>query len=246
MLDVQQLSVSFGQTQVFKNLSFTVPTDGILAVIGPSGTGKTTLINALTRQIASTGNCLLDGQPIAPRQHHLALVPQDYGLLPWQTVRRNVTLGLRISQHQKLSVTQNEKVNTILQALAIAPLAERYPHALSGGQQQRVALARAFIGTPDLLLLDEAFSALDPVVKRQAYQLFMQQWQQRPVATLLITHDLEEALQLGDQLLVLQNGQGQLRSNPLATVAPLARANKASYYQTLMALRNEVFQTWQS
>ncbi|WP_461224706.1 ATP-binding cassette domain-containing protein [Lacticaseibacillus suihuaensis] len=244
-LTVSALTVDRGATRVLDALSFTVADRGILAVLGPSGTGKTTLIDALTRQVTATGTVLLDGTPIDPRQHHLAVVPQDYGLLPWATVGQNVTLARRLNQHRRLDAAQSAAANQVMAALGIADLAARYPAALSGGQRQRVALARAFAQAPDLLMLDEAFAALDPVVKAKAYRLFAAQLQARPVTTLLITHDLEEALLLGDSLLLLNHGQGQCRANPLAAVPPVSRPQRPDYYQAVAALRQEVEATWQ-
>ncbi|WP_125580623.1 ABC transporter ATP-binding protein [Lacticaseibacillus suibinensis] len=244
-LTVAGLTALRGDQLVLADLSFVVPDRGILAVLGPSGTGKTTLIDALTRQLPSTGDCRLDDAPIDPRRQHLAVVPQDYGLLPWRTVAQNVALPLKVSQHHRLDAAQHQAVAQVMAALGIAELAKRYPNRLSGGQQQRVALARAFAQAPDLLMLDEAFSALDPVVKARAYQLFISQWQARPVTTLLITHDLEEALALGDALLILHHGQGQVQANPLAKVPLATRREDARYYPAVAALRQEVEASWQ-
>ncbi|WP_225048313.1 ABC transporter ATP-binding protein [Lacticaseibacillus kribbianus] len=244
-LTVAGLTVVRGGRPVLQDLSFTVPDRGILAVLGPSGTGKTTLIDALTRQLAADGDCRLDGAAIDPHRQHLAVVPQDYGLLPWYTVGQNVALPLTIGQHRKLDATQKAAVQAVMAALGIGELAGRFPNSLSGGQKQRVALARAFAQAPDLLMLDEAFSALDPVVKARAYRLFIAQWQARPVTTLLITHDLEEALALGDALLILHDGGGAVRPNPLAGVPLGARRESARYYQEVAALGREVATTWQ-
>ncbi|WP_179393994.1 ATP-binding cassette domain-containing protein [Lacticaseibacillus absianus] len=243
MLTVTGLTVGYTATPVLHDLSFTVPTDAILAVVGPSGAGKTTLLRALTQTLPFTGTVTLNDQPLSVQQHTLALVPQDYGLLPWRTVRQNVLIATRIRQGRVTAATR-ATVTALLDALGIAAVADAYPQALSGGQAQRAALARAFALQPDLILLDEAFSALDPVVKQRAYTLFLTQWQTRPTSTLLITHDLEEALQLADHLLILHNGLGRGWPNPLAAVPRQARSTTAAYYPTLAALREEVTHAW--
>lgn len=238
-LAVNQLQVAYRQEPVLSGLDFTVAPDELLAVLGPSGVGKTTLINAICQQIAYQGTITLDEKPVAPKSQRLALVPQDYGLLPWLRVQANVALPLAL-RHQH----EPAKVAAMLAALGLGELATRYPAALSGGQQQRVALARAFIDEPDLLLLDEAFSALDPVVKAKAYALFAKQWATRPVATLMVTHDLEEALVLSDRLLLLVAGRGVLLPNPLAALPRGQRKQDPAWGPALAGLQKEVASRW--
>lgn len=239
MLQVEQLSVEYDHNPVLQALDFQIADHELLAVLGPSGVGKTTLINAICQRLPYQGSIALDGEAITPRTQRLALVPQDYGLLPWLTVRDNVALPLRLHHRQAAA-----KATAMLAALGLAALAERYPAALSGGQQQRVALARAFIDEPQLLLLDEAFSALDPVVKQKAYALFIAQWEDQPVTTMMVTHDLEEALVLSDRLLVLVAGGGVILPNPLATIPRAKRRQSATYPATLANLQEEVMRRW--
>ncbi|MFD1485878.1 ABC transporter ATP-binding protein [Lacticaseibacillus baoqingensis] len=239
MLTVSHLGVAYAHQQILEDVTFTVGPQEILAVLGPSGVGKTTLINAICGQQAHTGTVTLAGQEIDPQRQQLALVPQDYGLLPWLTVAANVGLPLRLRH-----AAANQQVMAMLEALGLTPLAKRYPAALSGGQRQRVALARAFVAQPTLLLLDEAFSALDPVVKQTAYALFDKQWQATPAPTLVVTHDWEEALVLSDRLLVLAQGHPHLMKNALADLPRAQRVHAPAYPQVLADLREAVAAQW--
>lgn len=239
MLSVQALTVTYDQQPILSQLTFDVQQE-IVAVIGPSGVGKTTLLRAILGLIPTSGTITLNQTPLSTKTHTLALVPQDYGLLPWQTVARNIALAPQIRQHHKLSPAQQEHVTQLVTTLGLTQVAQRFPGQLSGGQQQRVALARAFALTPDLLLLDEAFSALDPVLKQTAHTLFLKQWQQQPVSTLLVTHDLTEALLLSDRLLILRDHHGEMRANPLAGIAKSARRTHPDFYPQLARLEQEV------
>ena len=155
----------------------------IVSVIGPSGGGKSTLIYCLSGIIEPTsGSITLNGLPLDPKRHQIALVPQQYGLLPWKRVRENILLPHSLGKR----IVSEELQSSILHTLDIQSLLDRYPSELSGGQRQRVALARAFIMRPDLLLLDEAFSALD-------------------IAT-AETHSPEEATKLTSRTLLIGKG----------------------------------------
>lgn len=215
MFELEHLTIGYAKRQVITDLSLKIPEQTILAILGPSGSGKTTLLNAIADLLPHSGGISLNGKPVTPKQATLALVPQDYGLLPWKRVRQNIELGAKL-KGQKLDT---RKVQQLCATLELTDVLTRYPSQLSGGQKQRVALARAFALTPDLLLLDEAFSALDTVIKRRAQQLFLAQWQQSPVTTLMVTHDLKEALQLSDQILILTKDQPRLIENPLQEVS---------------------------
>ena len=172
MFELEHLTIEYAKRQVITDLSLKIPEQTILAILGPSGSGKTTLLNAIADLLPHSGGISLNGKPVTPKQATLALVPQDYGLLPWKRVRQNIELGAKL-KGQKLDT---RKVQQLCATLELTDVLTRYPSQLSGGQKQRVALARAFALTPDLLLLDEAFSALDTVIKRRAQQLFLAQW----------------------------------------------------------------------
>ena len=172
----------------------------IVTITGPSGSGKSTLLHCLSGIVTPTsGQLLLDDLPISPRT-------QQYGLFPWKRVASNIFLPSALGKRSVSPELQQE----ILDTLGLLDLLDRYPHQLSGGQRQRVALARAFIMQPDLLLLDEAFSALDVATAERSRQLFLELWARYPVPTLCVTHSPEEATTLAQRTLLLGGTPGTL------------------------------------
>lgn len=210
ILQVSQLSVSYTHrrrsTEALMGITFSMGRE-IVTITGPSGSGKSTLLHCLSGIVTPTsGHLLLDDLPISPRMHQIALVPQQYGLFPWKRVVSNILLPAALGKRSVSPELQHE----ILETLGLLDLLDRYPHQLSGGQRQRVALARAFIMQPDLLLLDEAFSALDVATAERSRQLFLELWARYPVPTLCVTHSPEEATTLAQRTLLLGGTPGTL------------------------------------
>ena len=210
LLQVSQLTVSYTHrrrsTEALVGITFSMGRE-IVTITGPSGSGKSTLLHCLSGIVTPTsGHLLLDDLPISPRTHQIALVPQQYGLFPWKRVGSNILLPSALGKRSVSPELQQE----ILETLGLLDLLERYPHQLSGGQRQRVALARAFIMQPDLLLLDEAFSALDVATAERSRQLFLELWARYPVPTLCVTHSPEEATTLAQRTLLLGGTPGTL------------------------------------
>lgn len=209
---IQNLCVSFpgknGKTEALKDFSLEMADGDIYSVIGPSGSGKSTLLYVLSGiRTEYTGEVLIDGKHPDPKHQSIGLVPQSYGLLPWKRVKENIFLPEQI----KLKHTTDEAhIQEIIGTLDLDGLLHRYPHELSGGQQQRVALARAFIQKPDLLLMDEPFSALDALTAERSRQLFFDVWTKNPVTTLFITHNIDEAVRIGKQVILLSPSPGQV------------------------------------
>lgn len=178
-------------------------------VIGPSGCGKSTLLHILAGiNDHYEGQALHAGVPPKEMTHKTALILQDYGLFPWKTVWDNVALGLRIRKYDK--VERTNEVNRVLQQLGIAHLHDRYPRELSGGQRQRVAIARALALKPDLLLMDEPFSALDALTREELHDVVLQLWQEQGMTILLVTHNIEEAAYLGQRIFVMSPSPGTI------------------------------------
>ena len=210
LLRVSQLTVSYTHrrrsTEALVGITFSMGRE-IVTITGPSGSGKSTLLHCLSGIVTPTsGHLLLDDLPISPRTHQIALVPQQYGLFPWKRVGSNILLPAALGKRSVSPELQQE----ILETLGLLDLLDRYPHQLSGGQRQRVALARAFIMQPDLLLLDEAFSALDVATAERSRQLFLELWARYPVPTLCVTHSPEEATTLAQRTLLLGGTPGTL------------------------------------
>jgi NitT/TauT family transport system ATP-binding protein len=173
------------------------------AVIGPSGCGKSTLLYLLAGlRRPRAGQILIDGQPLRGPRRATGLILQDYGLLPWLTARDNVALGLRIRADLPRG-RQMELADLWLERLGLTEAAARYPAALSGGQRQRVAIARTLALDPDLLLMDEPFSSLDAITREDLQDLVLSLGVEGRATTVLVTHNIEEAVFLARRILVL-------------------------------------------
>lgn len=192
---------------VIQNLSLQIDEGESLVILGPSGCGKSTLVNALAGTISTEGGFIdfikeNDRKTLNPKTHKIGIIPQNCGLLPWKTVRENCLLPLKIRK-EAIKEEMKQEINNIYEALDIINLLERYPKELSGGQVQRAAIARAFILKPDLLLMDEPFSSLDAITREEARELFLKIWELIRPTTILVTHSIEEALYLGNRIIVM-------------------------------------------
>jgi NitT/TauT family transport system ATP-binding protein len=208
VLALKNITVTSGKTKILDSFSAWFPMNSITTIIGKSGVGKTTLMKSVAGLIKSmTGELILDGQPFIPRENVIAMVPQDYGLLPWETVNETIVNAMKITHKQ----IEPEKIAKLFEALNLTGQEAKYPHELSGGQKQRTSLARAFSVDAELLLMDEPFSALDVVTRENTQELFLALWQREKPTTLFVTHDIEEAIKLGEQIFVLkQDGSTEL------------------------------------
>jgi len=193
---------------VFQDFNWHVRPMDSWAVIGPSGCGKSTLLYLITGiyqpQHGSIGAA---GEPV-PRKHRgrTGLILQEYGLLPWATVRRNVELGLRIRQFYGLGNLDDDaqdRVQFWLKRLGIDALQDKYPSQISGGQRQRTAIARTLVLQPDILLMDEPFSSLDALTREDLQNVVLQLQSEMSITTVIVTHNIEEAVLLGRQILIL-------------------------------------------
>jgi len=181
------------------------------AVLGPSGCGKSTLLNLLAGLLQpSGGQVLIEGQPLARPRPHTGLIIQDYGLLPWATVRQNAELGLRVRNfygpdgtHAPREYTPSLEVESWLDRLGLLDVAEHFPGQISGGQRQRTAIARTLALQPDLLLMDEPFSSLDAPTRENLQRLMLELWAEQGLTLVTVTHAIEEAAVLGQKILLL-------------------------------------------
>lgn len=210
MIEIKDLSVEYKgnkeQVLALDKLNINIETGDIYTFIGPSGCGKSTLLHVLSGiHKAYDGSVLIDGSSINPKIHRIGLVLQNYGLLPWKNIYDNALLALKIKGEK---AEDYEKY--ILEKLGLSDMLKRYPKELSGGQKQRVAIARAFILKPDLLLMDEPFSALDAITREEMQELFLEIWRENRVTTVFITHSVDEALYLGRKIVVLSPSPGKV------------------------------------
>ncbi|MBC3871027.1 sulfate/molybdate ABC transporter ATP-binding protein [Undibacterium oligocarboniphilum] len=209
---VHQLNKRFGQFTALNNVSLDFPDGELTALLGPSGCGKTTLLRIIAGlEFADSGQVLLDGQD-ASQQHvrdrQVGFVFQHYALFKHMTIFENIAFGLRVKpKHIRPSEAQiKEKVTSLLELVQLDWLADRYPPQLSGGQRQRIALARALAVEPRVLLLDEPFGALDAKVRKELRRWLRRLHDELHVTSIFVTHDQEEALEVADQIVLMNHG----------------------------------------
>jgi NitT/TauT family transport system ATP-binding protein len=203
--------------KVIENASLTVKKGEICALIGPSGAGKSTLLKVLAGIIVDySGEVLIDEKTVDPKIHRIGLIPQNYGLVKWKTVEQNIFLSSKIKDGKgNIDMDFYEK---LLVELKLKEFVKRYPSQLSGGQMQRVSMARALLLKPNVLLMDESFSALDAMTREDVQKLFLEVWEAHKVTTILVTHDIKEAIYLAKDIAVISSSPGKIVeviSNPL-------------------------------
>lgn len=201
-----------GGTVAVQELDLDVPRGQIITLVGPSGCGKSTTLKMINRLIEpSTGRIELDGEDVTQAdavqlRRKIGYVIQQIGLFPHQTIRANVATLPKLLGWDKRRT--NERVDELLTTMGLEPseYADRYPHQLSGGQRQRVGVARALAADPDVLLMDEPFGAVDPVVRTRPQDQFLAIQETLAKTVVLVTHDIEEAVRLGDRVAVFEPG----------------------------------------
>jgi ABC-type nitrate/sulfonate/bicarbonate transport system ATPase subunit len=233
IVTVDGLVFGYGEeSPIFDEFRWSVQPGEMWSILGPSGCGKTTLLYLLSGlQQANAGTILVNDLPAIRPRASTGLILQDHGLLPWSTVQANAALGLRIGKlyRNKAGVEGQARpyppnlppseADGWLERLGIAHLADKYPTQLSGGQRQRVAIARTLSLRPDLLLMDEPFSALDIVIRENLQDLVVDIQAELGVTTIIVTHSVDEAAYLGRKILVLSsppNREAMVIDNPRA------------------------------
>lgn len=251
--------VQFGYRRdapIFKDFNWRVEKGEAWAVLGPSGCGKSTLLSLLAGLLRpDAGSIWVDGLRISRPRPHTGLIIQDFGLLPWATVRENAALGLRVRnlygpdgthapRDYDRRVRPESVVQPWLQRLGLAELADQYPARISGGQRQRTAIARTLALQPDLLLMDEPFSALDAPTRAGLQHLTLELWREASLTLVIVTHAIEEAAVLGEHILLLGSRAGEAGSQPEVIANPGARdpnfRDSHEYTQVCRLLRSRL------
>ena len=199
-----------GELQVLQDIDLHVPGGSFVSIVGASGCGKSTLLRLiLGLDTDYEGEILLGGEPVAGTGRERGIVFQDHRLFPWLTVEQNIAVGLR-----NAPLTAKEKADLVAEHVTLVGLRgfERsWPHQISGGMAQRVAIARGLVNRPRVLLLDEPFGALDALTRSRLQNELQRIWQRERITMLLVTHDVEEAVFLGDRVVVMQPSPGRIR-----------------------------------
>lgn len=211
LLQLERISAQYpgAAGPVLRDISLSLGPDQLLVALGPSGSGKTSLLNLIAGFSApSSGAISLDGKGVRGPSAERGVVFQDDALLPWQNVQDNVAFGLQLSGVPRPQ--REAKARELLALVDLAGFEHRHIWELSGGQKQRVGLARALAAEPQLLLMDEPFGALDAFTREQMQELLLQVWRRSGKPVLLITHDIEEAVFLATDLVLLEPNPGRI------------------------------------
>lgn len=225
-LQVKQAAKVFGQKQVLQGVELDVAPGEFIAIVGRSGCGKSTLLRLIAGlDKPSSGQIEVDGQALKGIHSETRVLFQDARLLPWNRVLANVQVGVRDGSRWR--------AEEVLSQVGLADRTNEWPGVLSGGQRQRVALARALAGQPRLLLLDEPLGALDALTRIEMQQLIERLWYQQKFTALLVTHDVSEAVQLADRVILIEEGQIALDVK-ITLPRPRVRDSGFAYFEQLI------------
>jgi sulfate transport system ATP-binding protein len=209
VIEARRISKRFGEFVALEDVSVEVPAGSLTALLGPSGSGKSTLLRVIAGlERPDAGEVWLEGRDVtrfAPQRRNVGFVFQHYAAFKHMTVRNNIAFGLKVRRRPKAEI--RDRVDELLHLVQLQGLGDRYPSQLSGGQRQRMSLARALAPEPQVLLLDEPFGALDARVRAELREWLIRLHDVIHVTTVFVTHDQEEAMEVADQIAVLNRGQ---------------------------------------
>jgi ABC-type nitrate/sulfonate/bicarbonate transport system ATPase subunit len=227
MIDIHSITYSYPpSTPIFQNFNWQIQRGETWAIIGSSGCGKTTLLYLLAGlRIPTLGIIEIDGERLTRPRPRSGLILQDYGLLPWATVRENAGLGLSVrnfygqdGRHTPINFQPENNVEYWLERLGLKEFADKYPAQISGGQRQRTAIARTLALSPDLLLMDEPFSSLDSITREDLQNLTLSLCEEQNLTLIIVTHAIDEAVSMGKKILLLDSSP-RVFDNPQAGMA---------------------------
>lgn len=198
------ISKAFGDLLVLDNISFNVKDGEFLCIVGPTGCGKTTFLNSLTKLYSLTsGEIYINDEPVDLKKHNIAYIFQEYSTMPWLNVEQNVAFGLEIKNMPKEKI--KAKVEEVLDMVGLTEFRDYYPSQLSASMLQRVVIARAFATEPELLLMDEPYGQLDIELRFKLEDELIKLWQKTKTTIIFITHNIEEAVYMAERCLILTN-----------------------------------------
>ena len=244
-VECKNIALAYGKTQVLKDISLTIRPGEFFALLGPSGSGKSSLLRLIAGfNFAQSGELKVDGKDIThiqPWQRNIGMVFQNYALWPHMTVEKNVAFGLEERKLPRAEISR--KVNDVLALVGLAEFAQRRPNQLSGGQQQRVALARTLAVEPKVLLLDEPLSNLDAKLRVQMRQELKSLQRRLGITTIFVTHDQEEALTTCDRIAVMDQGVIQQIGTPIELYDAPVNRFVANFVGTINFIDGEMTRT---
>jgi NitT/TauT family transport system ATP-binding protein len=210
MIQVSRLTRRYGPRTVLQDVSFDVAAGEIVSVVGPSGCGKTTLLRSIAGLAPpSEGTVCIGGREVTGPPEGVAMVFQHFGLFPWKTVFGNVAYGLTVAGVRRKEA--EPRVRQLISLVGLDGFEKSYPYQLSGGMQQRAGLARALAVEPQVLIMDEPFASLDAQTRDLLQLELLRIWEQRPAAMVFVTHSIDEAVLMGDRIVILGGRPGHVR-----------------------------------
>src|SRR5687767_10069916 len=241
-IELRNVSKKFGEVSAVKNVNFTVKEGELVALLGPSGGGKTTVLRMISGlEIPTEGDLFIRGQrvnDISVQKRNIGFVFQNYALFKNMNVFKNIAFGLKIKKWKKPDI--RTRVTELLELLDLQELEKRFPHQLSGGQRQRVAIARALAPKPDVLLLDEPFGAVDAKIRQELRQWLVHLHHDLNVTTIFVTHDQEEAMEVSDRIVIFSKGNLEQIGSPREVYEQPANEFVARFIGVMNVLECEV------
>lgn len=208
---VTHLTKRFGDLLVLDEICFNVGEGEFLAIVGPTGCGKTTFLNTLSKLIpATSGHILIHGEEADPKKHNIAFVFQEPSSIPWRTVKDNVAYGMEVKKIQ--AAERERRLDQILESVGLRDCAHLFPNQISASMEQRLAVARAFAIHPDLLLMDEPYGQLDVKLRYYLEDELIRIWQELKSTVIFVTHNIEEAVYVAERILVLTNKPTKIKA----------------------------------
>lgn len=250
MISIHSLTYEYpNHSPLFQNFNWNISRGETWSILGPSGCGKTTLLYLLAGlKFPTTGELSINGEQITRPRPHTGLILQDYGLLPWSTVRENIELGVNVrkfygadGKHTPDNFIPKDNIEGWIERLGLNEVADKFPGQLSGGQRQRTAIARTLALEPDLLLMDEPFSSLDAITREDLQNLTISLCEEKNITLVIVTHAIEEAAVLGKKILLLYlppNQNPRVFENPNA--GKVGYQNSSEFQNLCRDLRNEM------
>jgi sulfonate transport system ATP-binding protein len=210
-IEVRDLTKRFGDLTVLDHINFNVAEGEFLAIVGPTGCGKTTFLNCLSKLIPTTdGDIFINGEVANPKKHNISFVFQEPTCMPWRTVQENVAYGMEVKKFPREKI--QEKLDEILGLVGLKDTANLFPNQVSGSMLQRIAVARAFAVNPDLLLMDEPYGQLDVKLRFYLEDELVKLWKELKSTVIFITHNIEEAVYVAERILVLSNKPTKIKA----------------------------------
>ncbi|HOP96807.1 MAG TPA: ABC transporter ATP-binding protein [Verrucomicrobiota bacterium] len=241
-IELRNVTKQFGQVAAVSNVSFSVNEGELMALLGPSGGGKTTVLRMIAGlEVPTTGDIFIRGQRVndlSVQERNIGFVFQNYALFKNMTVFKNIAFGLKIKKWKRADI--KDRVHELLQLFGLEGLEKRYPHQLSGGQRQRVAIARALASKPSVLLLDEPFGAVDAKIRQELREWLVTLHHDLNVTTIFVTHDQEEALEVSNRIVIFSRGHLEQVGTPREVYETPANEFVARFIGVMNVLDAEV------